>query len=122
MNRAARRQAERLVSRMKRRAATDPNAVTLRGGPMDGWVVKPGADALQPDWRAQYLLEEARAAFEETRRRGMAQGVPLDELPTWEGITDAKRAEYVAMVARAKGAGRYVMVSESPREARWESA
>lgn len=29
---------------------TGMHGVVLAGGPMDGWVVKPDAPALQPDW------------------------------------------------------------------------
>lgn len=29
---------------------TDQRPVLLRGGPMDGWVVKANAPVLQPDW------------------------------------------------------------------------
>lgn len=109
MNRAARREAERLTRRMQRTAAADPNAVELLGGPMDHWVVKPDAPALQPDWRPDYLWEEAKAAFEETRRAGQAQGVPLDELPPpWEKLDQERRNYYYRLVAAAKGDGRYV--------------
>lgn len=31
-----------------------PESVVLAGGPMDGWVVKPTAKALDPGWHAEY--------------------------------------------------------------------
>lgn len=59
MNRADRRRLQRTVARaLKRVAAARPGSlehpapasVTLSGGPMDGWVVKPDAPALDPGW------------------------------------------------------------------------
>lgn len=62
MNRAQRRELERRIRRSAdpRRAASAPATVTLRGGPMDGWAVKPDAPALRPDWYDGFL--EAKAA------------------------------------------------------------
>lgn len=121
MSRAARREAERQVRRMKRTASSDPDAVTLRGGPMDGWVVKPDAPALQPSWREEYLLSVARRAFEQTRRIGAMQGADPATLPVWDRLTDADRARYVDMARQAHGGGRYVLAEGSRfREARWE--
>jgi len=51
MNRAARRALKRdLKQQANRLAHPVPDSVTLRGGPMDGWVVTPDAPALQADW------------------------------------------------------------------------
>lgn len=39
-----------------------PDSIVLRGGPMDGWVVKPDAPALQRDWWHTWPLS-IRARF-----------------------------------------------------------
>lgn len=61
MNRAQRRSLER---NMRRRAdpalaASRPRSIVLRGGPMDGWVVKPKAPALHPDWHTTWNTKVA---------------------------------------------------------------
>ena len=128
MSRAERRRLEKLARKPGRLAAEiaggikrgkpiDTGAITLVGGPMNGWLVKPDAPALQPDWRAKHLEDLAHEAFEKTRAVGLRRGVPEDELPTWEGIDNAKRAEYVQMVRQVQGDGRYVL--EGPRLAKW---
>jgi len=52
MNRAQRRSLKRTIARKLRPDLKHPvpNSVVLSGGPMDGWIVKPEADALRPDW------------------------------------------------------------------------
>lgn len=58
MNRADSRRLKRVAAKALKNAATGkpgishpvPESVTLAGGPMDGWIVKPDAPALQPDW------------------------------------------------------------------------
>lgn len=53
MNRQARRALERRLKTDAKAGALrhpTPDSVVLAGGPMDGWVVKPGAPALRPDW------------------------------------------------------------------------
>lgn len=54
LNRAQRRHLKRIVHdavlKGKRLAAPVPDSVVLRGGPMNNWIVKPDAPALQPDW------------------------------------------------------------------------
>jgi hypothetical protein len=37
--------------------------VTLKGGPMDGWVVAPDAAVMREDWRPKFLEEEARRLY-----------------------------------------------------------
>lgn len=59
MARADRRRVKRVAAKALRRAIRAggdgvehpvPASVTLSGGPMNGWVVKPDAPALQRDW------------------------------------------------------------------------
>jgi hypothetical protein len=132
MNRADRRRLKRMAkhperlahaiaSNLPRGAASTAETVKLVGGPMDGWLVKPDAPALQAGWWPEHLADLAREAFEQTRKVGLARGVPEHELPAWDGITDAKRAEYVQMARAQKGDGRYALTAGS-REARWEPA
>jgi hypothetical protein len=58
MNRAQRRQLKATVKHMvKTGSGLDhpvPDSVVLNGGPMDGWIVKPEADALRPDWHTTW--------------------------------------------------------------------
>ncbi len=49
MNRQQRRAFERQLQRNALKHPI-PASVALEGGPMDGWVVKPDAPALQPAW------------------------------------------------------------------------
>jgi hypothetical protein len=58
MNRADRRRLKRVANQALKTAMRvrpgvkhpAPDSVTLVGGPMDGWIVKPDAPALRPDW------------------------------------------------------------------------
>lgn len=53
MNRQARRAFERRLQTEVKTGTLKhpaPDSVVLAGGPMDGWVVKPDAPALRPDW------------------------------------------------------------------------
>ena len=61
MSRADRRALERrLRSATRNLAHPVPDSVSLLGGPMDGWVVKPDAPALRPDWAASWPPSVAR--------------------------------------------------------------
>lgn len=130
MNRADRRRIQRLAQKPGRLAEhiardlpkgkpIDTVSITLVGGPMDGWVVKPDAAALQADWRPKHLEALAREAFEKTRQVGRSRGVPEHELPTWDGIPDTKREQYIQMVREQHGDGHYDLVG---RTARWQPA
>lgn len=62
MNRAQRRQLKATVQRMVKGGGLQhpvPDSVVLHGGPMDGWVVKPEADALRPDWYTTWNVNVA---------------------------------------------------------------
>jgi hypothetical protein len=86
-----------------------PGSVVLRGGPMDGWIVKPGAPALEPDWRAKYLEAIAAGSYEAAHRPRL-----------WGDATAEDRAGYLDVARLAHGAGRYV-VRPDGREADWEA-
>lgn len=119
MNRAQRRHAKdtarRLVAGMKRQAGKDTGSVELRGGPMDGWIVKADAPALEPDWRAKALEGVARQAHEKTRRIGALHGVDPATMPTWDQLADGDRSKYIGMARDAHGGGRYVRVDDGER-------
>jgi hypothetical protein len=53
VNRQQRRALERQLSKGQLKHPV-PDAVVLHGGPMDGWVVKPDAPVLSPDWAAAF--------------------------------------------------------------------
>lgn len=120
MGRAERRLLERKLRRQVGGVKT-PDSVTLRGGPMDGWTVKPDAPALQRDWRAKYIDELARTAHELTRRETAKGGAfGLDDLPTWEQLSEAGREHFRAIVRAEKGDGHYELGEPGrPRFARW---
>jgi len=63
MNRAQRRQLKATVQRMVKGGSAlkhpVPDSVILHGGPMDGWVVKPGSPALHPDWHETWDVNVA---------------------------------------------------------------
>lgn len=62
MNRAARRSLERNLRKQTGKLNHPvPDSVTLRGGPMDGWIVKPDAPALEPDWYTTWTPNIAAA-------------------------------------------------------------
>lgn len=54
MNRGQRRALVKRIGSALRRGGHAPDAVLLEGGPMDGWIVKPDAACLQPDWATAY--------------------------------------------------------------------
>jgi hypothetical protein len=66
VSRDDRRRLKRVAAKALRRAVRTgngvkhqvPGSVTLSGGPMDGWVVKPDAPARQLGSRGQVLLRE----------------------------------------------------------------
>lgn len=107
MNRAQRRDLKR---RMKRRGH---QVVTLRGGPMDGWVVKHDAPALEPDWREKFLEEAAYGAYQVAVDEGNARLPKAEREPAlpWDEVPEEMRASFRAMVRQVHGAGRYVLRS-----------
>lgn len=58
MNRKLRRAMKAGVGKL---AHPIPDSVTLTGGPMDGWTVKPDAAALQADWWRTWIPSIASA-------------------------------------------------------------
>lgn len=54
LNRHARRSLARTLERDPAAARGRPASVALAGGPMDGWVVKPDAPALRPNWHTTW--------------------------------------------------------------------
>lgn len=63
MNRAARRSLTRTVARaIKGKPGLThpvPDSVVLDGGPMAGWIVRPEAPALRPDWHTTWSVNVA---------------------------------------------------------------
>jgi hypothetical protein len=63
MNRAQRRSLKATVKRMVKSGPglqhPVPDSVVLRGGPMDGWIVKPDAPALRADWHETWNVNVA---------------------------------------------------------------
>lgn len=106
MNRAQRRA---MKANMKRRGLA---FVTLRGGPMGGWIVKPDAPALRPEWRDLYLEASAEGAY----RRSMAEQ-NRKPLP-WERVPDSIKEPIRALVRVELGAGHYELRREG-LEADW---
>lgn len=118
MNRTERR---RLMRNVKRRLKLGslkhpvPDSVTLHGGPMDGWVVKPDAPALEADWRAKYIeIEAAKLYLIECEAR------ELTEAPLWSAIPDELREPFRQAAKETHGDGRYER--GAGREARWVEA
>lgn len=112
MNRAQRRSLKRTVAKaIKGKPGLShpvPDSVVLSGGPMDGWIVKPDAPALEPDWRAKWIEETARNAHERARAEMAAErNVPLSMLPAWEELIEERREEMRQVMRDLHGAGRY---------------
>lgn len=76
MNRADRRALKRRVQRAVKKGDgvkhPVPDSVVLRGGPMDGWIVKPNAPALRADWHETW--PEAVAAANTPGRYVLDEG------------------------------------------------
>lgn len=110
MNRAARRA---LKSQMKRRGH---EVVTLKGGPMDGWIVKVGAPALRPEWRSLYIEAAAEGLYREGPRGWMK--------PKWDRLSEEKKDMYRAAATgkvaadTGHGAG-YYKPDSTGTEATW---
>lgn len=122
MNRAQRREMQRQVTKIAKGKGTlkhpAPDSVTLKGGPMDGWVVAPHAPALEPDWREKWLAEQARNEYDTISQRRKREQPGL-KLPTWDELNEAERDVFHRQVRLIYGAGHY----ERPRgrllQARW---
>lgn len=84
MNRQQRRALARQVERNTLRHPV-PASVSLRGGPMDGWVVKPGAPALRPDWYRTWPSRIA-AAFAPGRYAALAAGADGVTRAVWQAL------------------------------------
>lgn len=127
LNRAARRHLkERVKSMAGQLEHPIPDSVTLKGGPMDGWIVKPGAPALQPDWRRQYIVATAESAYEKMRiDRAEAQAekptMPPDYLPAWGKLPAEDREAFIQRTADRLGDGRYEL-ARGGRQAKWRKA
>lgn len=108
MNRAQRRQLERRVKRSTGTLAHPvPGSVTLRGGPMDGWVVKPDAPALAPDWRARFIEAAAEGLHEHARAEARVHQQPVPR--PWAELDELARDHYRAGAKAQHGGGRYVL-------------
>lgn len=61
MNRAQRRSLKRPIAQKLKPDLKHPvpRSVVLSGGPMDGWIVKPDAPALQADWHETWNVNVA---------------------------------------------------------------
>jgi len=92
MNRAQRRQLKATVKHMMKGGDLKhpvPDSVVLRGGPMDGWIVKPEADALRPDWYTTWNVNIAPslAGWQPGRYILAASGKTAAWLPEREVVT-----------------------------------
>lgn len=119
MNRTQRREMQRQITKIAKNKGRlkypVPGSVTLHGGPMDGWIVKPDAPALEPDWRAKYIeIEAAKLYLAECEARG------LTEAPLWSGIPDNLREPFRRAAKEMHGDGHYE--PGAGREARWVEA
>jgi hypothetical protein len=110
MSRAQRRHLKDTVKRMVRTGGglkhPVPDSVVLHGGPMDGWIVKPDAPALEADWRARYIEEAARRAYREWEEDTVA----------WEDLDAVQQASWIADANSAHGAGHYELRGKGQAE------
>lgn len=75
------------MNRQQRRAAKrSKDAVLLRGGPMDGWYVAPGAAALREDWH-KFWPETIAAKWEPGRYVRKGQDDDGIEIAIWEELS-----------------------------------
>jgi len=94
MNRAQRRQLKATVQRMVKGGSAlkhpVPDSVVLRGGPMDGWIVKPDAAALHADWHETWDVNVAPslAGWQPGRYVLGASGKTAWWLPEREVVTE----------------------------------
>src|SRR6188768_2204967 len=106
MGRAERRALERRIrSTMRTRSLSHPvpGSVELIGGPMAGWVVRPAAPALRPDWYASFL--ESKAA-----------GLAREELGlSWDQFGEDAREAYRAQARELEPPGRYMQFVKDGR-------
>jgi hypothetical protein len=101
LNRAQRRHLKTTVKHMVKTGSglkyPVPDSVVLQGGPMDGWIVRPDAPALEPDWRARYIEEQARRAYREWE----------EDAVVWEDLDAAQRASWISDAKSQHAAGHY---------------
>ena len=116
LNRAQRRSLKRNLKRhVGELAHPIPGSVVLRGGPMDGWIVKPDAPALEADWREHWLEAQAEGEY---LKWADAQRPKVTAM--WDQLGDRERRPFREAVRIMHGAGRYVLRRDR-REAAWRA-
>ena len=116
MNRAERRALEKRIRKMANpaRAAKAPkDRITLHGGPMDGWIVKPDAPVLRPEWYDGFVILRASSLWDHERLRRRA-GIG----PRWQDMPAEQQAPYIEAARTDLPPGRY-LVDEGKRDATW---
>lgn len=93
-----------------------PESVQLKGGPMDGYIVKPDAPALKPEWING--LHEARAAglYNASLSPTGETIAPPKGATKWAELDEATREPFRQQARREIPAGRYV---REGNRARW---
>ena len=122
MTRADRRRADRAARKAMKHIRTGqlthpvPESVQLKGGPMDGYIVKPDAPALKPEWING--LHEARAAglYNASLSPTGEAIAPPKGATKWAELDDATRQPFREQARREIPAGRYI---RSGTAARW---
>jgi hypothetical protein len=84
---------------------------------MDGWIVRPDAPVLEPDWRAQFLEAAAAGLYQHWSWVSTLQRDPGTDRG-WSELSPEERQPWCDQAAAAHGAGRYV-VRPDGREADW---
>lgn len=127
MNRAERRDLQRRARKAIKGIKTGnlahpvPDSITLDGGPMTGWIVKPDAPALHPDWIRG--LWEARAAglYNAAHSPTGETAAPLKGITPWAELDERTREPFREKARVEIPGGKYVL-EPSGRRATWQPA
>lgn len=118
MNRAERRALERrLRSQTGRLAHAAPESVTLRGGPMNGWVVKPDAPAFTDRFYPGLVESRAAGLYNASLSTTGETFAPPSDVRPWAELGELEREPFREAARAEVPAGRYVR--EGTR-GRWE--
>ena len=104
------RDQRRFLGRMMRRQGRV--VITLKGGPMDGWLVKENAPCLEPDWREKYLEAVAEQIYRDANKGWLK--------PKWDKADPDLKEAYRHEARALKGAG-YYKVDSSGAQALWHA-
>ncbi len=94
----------------RRMRAAGRVVLVLKGGPMNGWLVKEDAPCLQPDWRDKYLEAAAEQIYRNEPRGWLKK--------KWEKVPEHEKIPFREQAKALFGTG-YYKADSTGTEATW---